>query len=117
MNGKVYFGLKIPYLDSLLVGFGPGTRVTGWDTRARRRPPARVWLIHLSFDAMVGLAFLLLLAGLWALRRGGAAAALPQQRLFWWRRRASAGSRRSWRWSAAGSSPRSAGSRGSCTSS
>lgn len=24
-------GLKIPGLDSLLVGFGPGTRVTGWD--------------------------------------------------------------------------------------
>jgi hypothetical protein len=24
-------GLKIPGLDSLLVGFGPGTRVTEWD--------------------------------------------------------------------------------------
>jgi len=30
------------------------------------RPPV-VWLIHLCFDAMVGLGFLLLLAGLWAL--------------------------------------------------
>lgn len=26
-----YTGLKTPGLDSLLVGSGPGTRVTGWD--------------------------------------------------------------------------------------
>jgi hypothetical protein len=24
-------GLKVPDLDSLLAGFGPGARVTGWD--------------------------------------------------------------------------------------
>jgi len=74
--------VKIPDLDSLLAGFGPGTKVTGWDSvPAAARPPV-VWLIHLCFDVMVGLAFLLLLAGLWALyewwRR------LPPQRPFWW---------------------------------
>ena len=84
VNGKVYFGLRIPYADSLLVGFKPSTTVTGLDSvSAADRPPA-LTLIHLSFDAMVGLAFLLLLAGLWALwtwhRRHG----LPRQKWFWW---------------------------------
>jgi cytochrome d ubiquinol oxidase subunit I len=83
VNGHVWAGLKIPDLDSLLVGFGPGTRVTGWDSVPRAQRPPAVWLIHLCFDAMVGLGFLLLLAGLWALvvwwRRGR----LPRHGLFW----------------------------------
>jgi len=67
INGHIYGGLRIPYMDSLLVGFGPGTKVTGWDSvPAAGRPPV-VWLIHLCFDAMVGLGFLLPLAGLWVL--------------------------------------------------
>ena len=32
INGHIYGGLKIPDMDSLLVGFGPGTQVTGWDS-------------------------------------------------------------------------------------
>src|ERR1700740_1598291 len=32
--GHVYFGLEIPDLDSLLVGFSPHTRVTGFDSVA-----------------------------------------------------------------------------------
>jgi len=84
VNGKVYFGLRIPYADSLLVGFKPSTTVTGLDSVAAADRPPALTLIHLSFDAMVGLAFLLLLAGLWALwiwrRRHG----LPRQRWFWW---------------------------------
>jgi cytochrome d ubiquinol oxidase subunit I len=83
VNGHIWAGLKIPDLDSLLVGFGPGTRVTGWDTVPPAQRPPVVWLIHLCFDAMVGLGFLLLLAGLWALavwlRRGR----LPRHGLFW----------------------------------
>jgi cytochrome d ubiquinol oxidase subunit I len=83
LNGRVYGGLRIPDLDSLLVGFGPGTRVTGWDTvPAADRPPV-VWLIHLCFDAMVGLGFLLLLAGLWALLVWWRRRRLPRARLFW----------------------------------
>jgi cytochrome bd ubiquinol oxidase subunit I len=82
-NGHVYAGLKIPDVDSLLVGFSPGTRVIGWDTvPAADRPPV-VWLIHLCFDAMVGIGFLLLLAGLWALWGWWRHRALPRQRLFW----------------------------------
>jgi cytochrome bd ubiquinol oxidase subunit I len=83
-NGHVYGGLRIPDMDSLLVGFGTGTQVTGWDTvPAADRPPV-VWLIHLAFDVMVGLGSLLLLAGLWALYEWWRRRRLPPQRLFWW---------------------------------
>ena len=83
-DGHVYFGLEIPDLDSLLVGFSPNTQVTGFDSVApSERPPAPT-LLHLSFDAMVGLAFVLLLAGLWALVAWRRAGSLPGSRWFWW---------------------------------
>jgi cytochrome d ubiquinol oxidase subunit I len=83
VNGHVYGGLRIPGMDSLLVGFSTRTRVIGWDTvPAAARPPV-VWLIHLCFDVMVGLGFLLLLAGLWALYEWWRHRRLPGQRLFW----------------------------------
>ena len=40
VNGHIYGGLKIPDLDSLLVGFGPGTQVIGWDSVPAGGPPA-----------------------------------------------------------------------------
>jgi cytochrome bd ubiquinol oxidase subunit I len=84
VNGHVYAGLKIPDLDSLLVGFGPGTRVTGLDSvQPADRPPV-VWLIHLCFDAMVGLGTLLLLLGLWALYGWWRRRQFPAQKVFWW---------------------------------
>jgi cytochrome d ubiquinol oxidase subunit I len=82
-NGHVYAGLKIPYMDSLLAGFGPGTQVTGWDSVPPGDRPPVVWLIHLCFDVMVGLGFLLLLAGLWAAWEWWRRRRLPPQRLFW----------------------------------
>ena len=84
VNGRVYAGIKIPYLDSLLVGFGPGTQVTGWNTVPPADRPPVVWLIHLSFDVMVGLGSLLLLWGLWAAYEWWRRRRLPPQRLFWW---------------------------------
>jgi cytochrome d ubiquinol oxidase subunit I len=83
VNGKIYFGLRIPDMDSLLVGFGPGTKVTGWDSVPGPDRPPVVWLIHLCFDVMVGLGFLLLLAGLWALWTWWRGRRLPKARLFW----------------------------------
>ena len=83
LNGHIYAGLKIPYLDSLLVGFGPGTQVTGWDTVPPAGRPPAVWLIHLCFDVMVGLGTLLLLLGLWALFEWWRRRRLPAQRVFW----------------------------------
>jgi cytochrome d ubiquinol oxidase subunit I len=83
VNGHIYAGLKIPYLDSLLVGFGPGTQVTGWNSVPPADRPPVVWLIHLCFDVMVGLGSLLLLPGLWALYEWWRHRRLPPQRLFW----------------------------------
>jgi cytochrome d ubiquinol oxidase subunit I len=83
VNGHVYAGIKVPDLDSLLVGFGPGTQVTGWDTVPPADRPPAVWLIHLSFDVMVGLGTLLLLAGLWAAWTWWRRRRFPRPRLFW----------------------------------
>jgi cytochrome bd ubiquinol oxidase subunit I len=84
VNGNIYAGIKIPYLDSVLVGFGPGTRVIGWDSVPPADRPPVVWLIHLAFDVMVGLGSLLLLWGLWAAYEWWRRRRLPPQRLFWW---------------------------------
>src|SRR5215831_3189128 len=83
VNGRVYGGIKIPYLDSLLVGFGPGTQVTGWNTVPPADRPPVVWLLHLCFDVMVGLGFLLLLAGLWAAWTWWRRRRWPRPWLFW----------------------------------
>ena len=114
VNGHIYGGIKIPYMDSLLVGFGPGTQVTGWDSVPPADRPPVVWLIHLSFDVMVGLGSLLLLVGLWAAWTWWRRRRWPRPLLFWAPGR-SAGWPRSWPWSAAGWSPRRAASRGWCT--
>jgi cytochrome bd ubiquinol oxidase subunit I len=83
VNGHVYGALRIPGMDSLLVGFSTRAKVIGWDSvPAAVRPPV-VWLIHLCFDVMVGLGSLLLLAGLWALYGWWRHRRLPRQRLFW----------------------------------
>src|SRR5208282_1534138 len=76
-------GVKIPYMDSLLVGFGPGTKVIGWDSVPPADRPPVVWLIHLTFDVMVGLGFLLLLAGLWAAWTWWRRRRWPRPLLFW----------------------------------
>ncbi len=83
IHGRIYAGVKIPWLDSLLVGFAPGTRVTGWDVVPPPQRPPAISLIHLAFDIMVGLGTLLLLVGLWALYEWWRRRQLPPQRLFW----------------------------------
>lgn len=66
--------IGIPGLDSFLVGFNTDTKVTGLESiPADDRPPADT-LLHLSFDAMVGIGSALLLLGLWFA-------------FSWWRRR------------------------------
>jgi cytochrome bd ubiquinol oxidase subunit I len=83
VNGHIYGGVRIPDLDSLLVGFSPNTRVIGWDTVPPAQRPPVAWLIHLCFDAMVGLGFLLLLAAVWAAWTWWRARRLPRPWLFW----------------------------------
>lgn len=66
--------IGIPGLDSYLVGFSTDTVVTGLnDIPVDERPPANT-LLHLSFDAMVGIGFALLALAGWLL-------------VVWWRRR------------------------------
>src|SRR4051794_20501595 len=67
-------GIGIPGFDSFLVGFSTDTKVTGLDSvPAKDRPPANT-LLHLAFDAMVGICTALMALGAWL----GVA---------WWRRR------------------------------
>jgi cytochrome bd ubiquinol oxidase subunit I len=83
VNGHIYAGIKIPDLDSLLVGFGIGTKVIGWNSVPPADRPPAVWLIHLCFDVMVGLGSVALLYVLWALFEWVRHRGLPRQRLFW----------------------------------
>src|SRR3954447_16496640 len=73
-DGHVSADISIPGLDSLLVGFSTGTKVTGLNQiPANERPPANT-MLHTAFDTMVGIGTLLLGLAAWF----GA---------FWWRKR------------------------------
>jgi len=66
--------IGIPGLDSFLVGWSTDTEVTGLEQISPDdRPPANT-LLHLSFDAMVGIGTALLALGVWLA-------------IVWWRRR------------------------------
>ncbi len=57
--------IGIPGLDSWLVGFSTDTEVIGLDSvPPDERPPANT-LLHLSFDAMVGIGTALMALGIW----------------------------------------------------
>jgi cytochrome bd ubiquinol oxidase subunit I len=67
-------GLKIPGLNSWLVGFSTDTEVTGLETvPENERPPANT-MLHWAFDTMVGIGTGMILLGLWLA-------------FSWWRRR------------------------------
>jgi cytochrome d ubiquinol oxidase subunit I len=64
-DDEVVGAISIPGLDSWLVGFSNDTVVDGLDrVPPDERPPART-LLHLAFDAMVGIGFALLALGAW----------------------------------------------------
>ncbi|MEZ5076886.1 MAG: cytochrome ubiquinol oxidase subunit I [Solirubrobacterales bacterium] len=78
----VKFGIGIPDLDSILVGFSPDTVVTGLDDiPPDERPPANT-LLHLSFDAMVGIGTALMLLALWLAWSWWRKRDIPQTRWF-----------------------------------
>jgi cytochrome d ubiquinol oxidase subunit I len=80
-DGELRYALKIPNGLSLLVGYRPETVVRGLDqVPAGDRPPVTV--VHLAFDAMVGIGFGLLLLGLWLLLAWLRRRDLPRSRLF-----------------------------------
>jgi len=66
VGDEVVGGLAIPNLGSLLAGFSPDTRITGFDAiPVDQRPPATI--VHLAWDAMVGIGTALVGLGLWGL--------------------------------------------------
>ena len=67
VDGRIRGGLRIPDGASLLAGFSVNTRIKGLEAiPARYRPSDQeISTVHLSFDVMVGLSFLLLLLALW----------------------------------------------------
>jgi cytochrome d ubiquinol oxidase subunit I len=66
VGDEVVGGLAIPNLGSILAGFSPDTRITGFDAiPVDQRPPATI--VHLAWDAMVGIGTALVLLGLWGL--------------------------------------------------
>jgi cytochrome d ubiquinol oxidase subunit I len=89
-GGRVKAGVKLPDVDSLLVGFSTGTKVIGLDAIPPDERPPSPTTLHLAFQTMVGLGTALLLLGLWfavALwRRRG-----PPVSLWFWRASALAG--------------------------
>ena len=84
IDGQVRYGIEIPSGASFLAGFSPDTRILGLDAvPADVRPTDQlVSTVHLAFDVMVGIGFVLLLlaiwwAWVWARRRE-----MPRSRLF-----------------------------------
>jgi cytochrome bd ubiquinol oxidase subunit I len=84
VNGRVRGAVPIPDLDSILVGFSPGTVVKGLDQVPPDERPPSPTLLHLAFDAMVGIGTALLGLSAWFA-------------LSYWRRRSLPGSRWFWR--------------------
>jgi cytochrome d ubiquinol oxidase subunit I len=64
-HGQVYFGVGIPKLDSILVGFDPNAEVIGWDSVPPAQRPPLANLVHLSFDVMVGIGTALMALAAW----------------------------------------------------
>jgi len=76
VDGRVRYGVAIPWGASVLSGFKPSTRIQGLDAvPAQFRPTDRaVTMVHLAFDVMVGVGFTLLGLSAWFAYE-------------WWRRR------------------------------
>jgi cytochrome d ubiquinol oxidase subunit I len=73
VDGELRYAVEIPNGLSLLAHWDPDAEIAGLDqVPARDRPPVNV--VHLAFQAMVGLGFALLALSAWLA-------------LYWWRRR------------------------------
>jgi cytochrome d ubiquinol oxidase subunit I len=64
-DDEVKYGIGIPGLDSLLVGYSTSTVVTGLDQIPDDQEPPAHTLLHLAFDAMVGIGTGLVALGAW----------------------------------------------------
>jgi cytochrome d ubiquinol oxidase subunit I len=74
IDGQLRFSITIPYALAYLAKGDSSATVAGLDSVAPQDQPQAINLIHLAFDTMVGIGFLLLGLGGWLLAT-------------WWRRR------------------------------
>ncbi|HEX3318963.1 MAG TPA: cytochrome ubiquinol oxidase subunit I [Solirubrobacteraceae bacterium] len=76
-------GISIPGLDSFLVGFSTGTKVTGFNSVPTSDQPGPKTLLHWSFDVMVFIGTGFLLLAIWWLFVLWRRRALPKSPWFW----------------------------------
>jgi len=69
INGQLQFAIVLPHVLAFLAKGDPNATVVGLDSVPAADRPQAVTLIHLSFDTMVGIGFLLLGLGIWMLVR------------------------------------------------
>ncbi len=69
INGQLQFAIVLPHVLAFLAKGDPNATVAGLDSVPSADRPEAVTLIHLSFDTMVGIGFLLLGLGIWMLIR------------------------------------------------
>jgi cytochrome d ubiquinol oxidase subunit I len=69
INGQLQFAIVLPHVLAFLAKGDPNATVVGLDSVPAADRPEAVTLIHLSFDTMVGIGFLLLGLGIWMLVR------------------------------------------------
>ena len=69
LNGQLQFAIVLPHVLAFLAKGDPNATVAGLDSVPAADRPEAVTLIHLAFDTMVGIGFLLLGLGLWMLLR------------------------------------------------
>ncbi len=69
INGQLQFAIVLPHMLAFLAKGDPNATVVGLDSVPAADRPQAVTLIHLSFDTMVGIGFLLLGLGIWMLVR------------------------------------------------
>jgi cytochrome d ubiquinol oxidase subunit I len=67
INGQLRYAITIPHGLALLATGDPNATIRGLDSVPVQDQPEAVNLIHLAFDTMVGLGFLLLGLGAWLL--------------------------------------------------
>jgi cytochrome d ubiquinol oxidase subunit I len=84
-DGTVQLGLSIPWLDSVLAGFSPGTVVRGLTAYSPDARPNVVDanFVHLAFDVMVGLGSIACLLTLWYAVAWIRRRDLPRSLWFW----------------------------------
>ena len=83
-SSSVVGGIRIPGLDSFLVGFSRDTYVQGMNEFPRENLPSNVNVVHWAFDIMVGVASLLVLLALWFAIAYWRRREVPGNKVFLW---------------------------------